>query len=281
MNFHRFESGEAGHRRGSDFENASANLLAQLGYTILDQNFDIPCLEKDKHKTPSHGIDIFAKFSGKRLLKPLRSPLGACLISCKSGLGNIEDHNVDEMKNALECLKKSGRDKVTGAILITLGKVKPPQREIFQKSRDLFWWDINYIIFNAVKASNFQTLGCAEYKIDNKTTALISHRLNNVILFHEGGRINDDLLNSYLTKCLGKMPFWIRIFGPRETYVEIHSLDGFTTDMLGMRKKIVKLRGKWLGYKRAIINPDTFIDYTFPWNVILRFSLMSREKVKR
>lgn len=280
MDVDLLEGGEVAYRRGPDFEKAIATLLSRLDFTILEQNFNIDCQDRGKHNKRAHGIDFLVKFTGRKLLRPLRSPLGTCLISCKSGLGDIGDSDVNDMKNALECLKKSGRGKVNGAILVTLGKVKQPQRKIFQESKDLFWWDINYIIFNAVKASNFLMMGCAEYKIDDKTTALISHRLNNVILFHEGGRINKDLLNSYLVECLKKMPFWTRILN-NKTYVEIHSLDGFTSDLLDVKKRIRKLRGKWTGSKAVIINPDTFIDYTFPWNVILSFDLIRWEKIRR
>jgi hypothetical protein len=131
--------GEEARRSGLDFERSIAGMLTQLGYQIVLENESLKC-QTATHSTRSHGIDFLAKPVKPNLSRPLTSPNGLTVFSCKHA--SIGEAEIKDLMDTLECLKSSHKyNDVKGGILVTSSRVQRELQEKFNQNNEMYLWD--------------------------------------------------------------------------------------------------------------------------------------------
>jgi hypothetical protein len=131
--------GEEARRSGTDFERSIAAMLTQLGYQIELENQSVPCQVQTHAKRP-HGIDFLARPINPDLGRPIASPNGLTVFSCKHDL--IGDSDIRDLEESFECLKCHPKyHDVSGAILVTSSWVQRHLQEKFSEKKEVYLWD--------------------------------------------------------------------------------------------------------------------------------------------
>lgn len=131
--------GEEARRTGLDFERSIAAMLTQLGYEIVLENESLQC-QVQAHTKRSHGIDFLAKPTNPELSRPLASPNGLTVFSCKHA--QIGDSDIRDLDEAFECVKLHSKyQDISGAVLVTSAWVQRELQEKFSRSKGMYLWD--------------------------------------------------------------------------------------------------------------------------------------------
>lgn len=266
--------GEEGNRRGTEFEDAVVYLLGRMGYEVIDQNFNIECSCKSEHKKNEHGIDILIKKPFKNYF-PFRIPNHQTIIvSCKAVEGGkIEEGEVTNLINSIDCYKKYSEEKDVGGILITTGNFGQSAYRKFFENCEVKGWDLKYIIFLSVLVSNYGGIIIKRLFVDDFTYIVYNPIFGfpfprDLIIFYDAETpLNVEKIKRIIRNFSHKFSTKLGLY----VHIEFHSLSGFTADVYDYFEKQA---WRFNGLSFFNINPQLFISYMFPWEVILKFDLI-------
>lgn len=264
--------GEEGNKRGTEFESSMSYLLSRMGYETTDQNFNIECSFKEEHKKKEHGVDILIKKPFNTYF-PFKIPNAKnFIISCKSSEGGkIQEGEVIELINSVKCYQKEVGSEDVGGILITTGNFSLGAQTKLINNNEVKGWDLKYIIFLSVLVSNYGNRLIKKLYIDDYTYIIFNPMIGlpkDIMIFYDAETpLNVDKIKNIIRKFSKK--FWTK-FGIYK-HVEFHSLNGYTADVYDF---FDKYSWRVCGFSLFKIRPSLFINYKFPWDVILKFDLI-------
>jgi hypothetical protein len=179
---------------------------------------------------------------------------------------------MNELTNSIDCYRISHNDKDVGGILITTGTFGRTANQILLTNQTITGWDLKYIIFLSVMVSNYGNRFIKNKLYTDDYTYIVSTLFpplpRNLMIFYDA----DTPLNVNKIKEIIKR-FSMKIGSKFSSYnhIEFHSLNGFTSDVHDYFRKY---SNRFCGFSLFKIKPHLFIDYKFPWEVILKFDLI-------
>jgi len=226
-------------RWGFEFETLVRQLFSNLGYEIIDEDFDVRCTNP-LHRKRSHEIDFITDLNSEIFIRSVYSPEGRVLVECK--LGEVESADIEEAKNKLECLNRSAEyEDVSGIIVATNSKHEAEIED------NVFCWDEKKLFFYASKVFHLATLQknasrivkeqrlehyfytsfITNYEIGSRTAIL------RVTVFHEDEErpLNNSIITE-ISRKIGEKYLEMRdMFPDAQVQIDAHSLSGFTEDI--------------------------------------------------
>ncbi len=272
MNEQCIPRGEEGNIKGNEFERSIGYLLGRLGFVIKEENKSIDCKNKDLHKKNGHGMDIFISRPFPRF--PFKIPKNQkIIVSCKCHEGGkVNEDSITELLNTMECYKLEKNERDVGGIIVTTGYFSDGAKKIISQNPAIRGWDLSYIIFLSVLVSNYGNRRFKKiYLFEEDEFYVICEPIflvhQNIAIFYEGSsRLNREKIGEMIEKFSKKFYSQFGIY----THIEIHSIHGFLRDVSDYFKKYPWIFSGFSIYK---LRPKLFVDYAFPWEIILKFDL--------
>ncbi len=271
--------GEEARRSGTDFERSIAGMLTQLGYQIVLENESLKC-QTQGHNKHTHGIDFLAKSVKPELSRPIASPDGLTLFSCKHS--NVGDADLAEVQQTFDCVKSYEKyTEAKGSVLVTPVWVPRDFSEKFEANRNLYLWDQSkcHLYGNLARYyARHELKGAVERSLDrisslpklDTTVTLILDQSGvgyagifnyfELAVFYEGSsRFNLDALQAILEE-LRKSKVIPRFSLNR---VLIHTTKGFTVDFSSKMGEILE---KFISRTIGLVCYDSDLhDHSNPW----------------
>jgi len=279
-----------GFRLGADFEVAVEELIYRLGYSIYEENLEVPCKKLAHKPTESHEADLLVSFDSDVFIRPWCSSDNP-IIDCKHSLSRkkAEDAAKDLLKD-IDCFKEGGY-KVDGGILITNSNIRDPLDKIGESiflwdQKRLFLYSFKVFMLADMKSAYDQLRGKTSYKVD----LLKEHVIDRGITFLWGAlelqrkkkisyihdfecfydlstpRINISVLNNIFEQIKSHTTRENLI--PANVYITFHSLSGFTRNV---KTRVQKIAEK-VSSNDIILHTDEhqLFDYSIaPWQTLL------------
>lgn len=252
-------------------------MLARLGYEIVTETQPIQC-QIEAHGTKTHGIDFLGKPSSRGLCKPIASPDGLTLFSCRHA--DVGDSDIKELQDINECLKLTDDYKdLSGAVLVTAAWVSRDFYDKFKTNEGLYLWDQARCHLFGSLARQYMRLRITSEMPQDKTwpikdlETIVTLSLAQggvgyfgifnyyeVGIFYEGNaRFNLDLLR-YIFQDLRRSHVIGRFSLNR---LIIHTTRGFTADFsLKMNEILRDFTSSFVGIK---CSPSDLYDHSNPW----------------
>lgn len=279
-----------GLRVGAEFEDAIGELLYRLGFTIIDEDVEIPCKLSEHKPKKQHEADLICSFESQIFLKPWCSTKNV-LIQCQYSLTPAQlGKSAEDLGKDIECFKHSGYD-VEGGILVTGLNIRNPKDRIL---RNIYFWELKRLFLYSFKVftladmkSMYEQLPkeiayrrdlLREHEISKGLTFLWGvleeekkkrvKYTHNFECFHDVSRSRFN--EKKLAFLIGEIKKLIYEEGlrPAKVYVTIHSISGFTRSVKKNIEKMVKNSSE-RGFRIDADSHDLF-DYSIaPWQPIL------------
>lgn len=279
-----------GLRVGAEFEDAIGELLYRLGFTIIDEDVEIPCKLSEHKPKKHHEADLICSFESPIFLKPWCSTKNV-LIQCQYSLTPAQlGKSAEDLGKDIECFKHSGYD-VEGGILVTGLNIRNPKDRIL---RNIYFWELKRLFLYSFKVftladmkSMYEQLPkeiayrrdlLREHEISKGLTFLWGvlkeekkkrvKYTHNFECFHDvsRSRFNEKKL-AFLIGEIKKLVYEEEL-RPAKVYVTIHSISGFTRSVKKNIEKMAKNSSE-RGFKIDADSHDLF-DYSIaPWQPIL------------
>jgi hypothetical protein len=269
-------TGELGHKKGNAFEQSISAMLTYLGFKIIKEFFQIPCVDsahKSSSPEPEHSVDYLAEYSQDTSSspRPFCSFDGPTFIDCTSA-ENLPETHFDRVAETLECLRKSKDfSGVRGAIIATSRALTPPLRNKLNKYPDLRCWDMPRLtlygtlaeVLNSAKRQKSRTRIDASEQ-DFTTRILRTYAIPSPMEYYEADVFYEGelLLNKDgLREMLRQVRLLTRFSST--AFTRVHSLNGFTSDIPRVLESVRKSCSS--RFHTIAIRPDDLYDYTRPW----------------
>lgn len=279
-----------GLRVGAEFEDAIGELLYRLGFTIIDEDVEIPCKLSKHEPKKSHEADLICSFGSPIFLKPWCSTKNV-LIQCQYSLTPAQlGKSAEDLGKDIECFKDSGYD-VEGGILVTGLNIRNPKDRIL---RNIYFWELKRLFLYSFKVFTLADMKSVYEQLPKEVAyrrdLLREHEISKGLTFLWGvleEEKNKRVKYSHNFECFHdvsrsrfnekKLAFLIgeikklvydKELRPAKVYVTIHSISGFTRSVKKNIEKMVKFSSE-RGFKIDADSYDLF-DYSIaPWQPIL------------
>jgi hypothetical protein len=273
-------TGEYGHRKGTAFEQSISAMLTYLGFKIVRELTSIDCCN-DKHKAHEsenreHSVDFLAQHMGNSP-SPFCCFDGLTFFDCTAS-ENLSEAQFTKASETLDCLRKTKEcSGVKGAIVVTSRALTPPLKREMMRFKDMLCWDISRLNLYGAMAE-VQNMS-KRWKSNTKTDVRADISGITIVrrgsftwpfqfyegdIFHEGEQpLNRDSLKRLLLPISSMTRF------NSVTYLRVHSLNGFTSDLPRLLGGVIKESSTRL--RTIVIRPDDLYDYTRPWFAAFSF----------